>query len=143
MKRRGSLLRLKRFRVDELKRRLATLDEMKTDLERKLQDLEDSVVREKQRAADSEIGRLAFPSFLQSIDVRRKNIQTTMTDLDRERSAQQDDLQAAFQDLKSFELAEEERLRRAAEAESRSQQSRMDELAMVRHLRKHSARPTG
>jgi len=143
MKRRGSLLRLKRFRVDELKRRLATLDEMKADLERKLQDLEDSILREKQRAADSEIGRLAFPSFLQSIDVRRNNIKTTMTDLERERSAQQDDLQTAFQDLKSFELAEEERLRRAAEAENRSQQSRMDELAMVRHLRKHSARPTG
>src|SRR5215831_5512890 len=143
MKRRGSLLRLKRFRVDELKRRLATLDEMKADLERKLQDLEDSVVREKQRAADSEIGRLAFPSFLQSIDVRRNNIKTTMADLERERSAQQDDLQTAFNDLKAFELAEEERLRRAAEAESRSQQSRMDELAMVRHLRKHSARPTG
>jgi flagellar export protein FliJ len=143
MKRRGSLLRLKRFRVDELKRRLATLDEMKADLERKLQDLEDSVVREKQRAADSEIGRLAFPSFLQSIDVRRKNIKTTMTDLERERSAQQDDLAAAFQDLKSFELAEEERLRRAAEAEGRAQQSRMDELAMVRHLRKHAVRPAG
>src|SRR5215475_3527281 len=133
MKRRGSLLRLKRFRVDELK----------ADLERKLQDLEDSVVREKQRAADSEIGRLAFPSFLQSIDVRRKNIKTTMADLERERSAQQDDLAAAFQDLKAFELAEEERLRRAAEAEGRAQQSRMDELAMVRHLRKHAARPAG
>ena len=143
MKRRGSLLRLKRFRVDELKRRLATLDEMKADLERKLQDLEDSVVREKQRAADSEIGRLAFPSFLQSIDVRRKNIRTTMADLERERTAQQDDLATAFQDLKSFELAEEERLRRAAEAENRAQQMRMDELAMVRHLRKHSARPAG
>ena len=143
MKRRGSLLRLKRFRVDELKRRLATLDEMKADLERKLQDLEDSVVREKQRAADSEIGRLAFPSFLQSIDVRRKNIRTTMADLERERTAQQDDLATAFQDLKSFELAEEERLRRAAEAENRAQQLRMDELAMVRHLRKHAARQAG
>src|SRR5436190_8668189 len=143
MKRRGSLLRLKRFRVDELKRRLATLDEMKADLERKLQDLEDSVVREKQRAADSDIGRLAFPSFLQSIDVRRKNIRTTMTDLERERTAQQDDLATAFQDLKSFELAEEERLRRASEAEGRSQQVRMDELAMVRHLRKHAARQAG
>jgi flagellar FliJ protein len=143
MKRRGSILRLKRFRVDELKRRLATLDEMKADLERKLQDLEDSVVREKQRAADSDIGRLAFPSFLQSIDVRRKNIRTTMTDLERERTAQQDDLATAFQDLKSFELAEEERLRRASEAEGRSQQVRMDELAMVRHLRKHAARQAG
>ncbi|HEY4264562.1 MAG TPA: flagellar FliJ family protein [Micropepsaceae bacterium] len=143
MKRRGSLLRLKRFRVDELKRRLATLDEMKADLEKKLTDLEDSVVRERQRASDSDIGRLAFPSFLQSIEVRRKNIRTTMADLERERAAQQDDLTAAFQDLKSFELAEEERLRRASEAEARAQQSRMDEIAMTRHLRKHAARQTG
>jgi flagellar FliJ protein len=143
MKRRGSLLRLKRFRVDELKRRLGTLDEMRTDLEKKLTDLEDSVVRERQRSADSDIGRLAFPSFLQSIEVRRKNIRTTMTELERERTAQQDDLTAAFQDLKTFELAEEERLRRAADAESHAQQSRMDEIAMVRHLRKHAVRQAG
>jgi flagellar export protein FliJ len=140
MKRRDSLLRLKRFRVDEFKRRLATLDEMKADLEKKLADLDDTVVREKNRAADSEIGRLAFPSFLQSIEVRRKNIKNTMSDLDRERAQQQDELAAAFQDLKTFEVAEEERFRRAAEAESRASQSRLDEMAIVRHLRKHSAR---
>jgi len=140
MKRRESLLRLKRFRVDELKRRLATLDEMKADLEKKLSDLDDSVTREKIRANDSDIGRLAFPSFLQSIDVRRKNIKNTMTDLERERAREQDDLAAAFQDLKSFELAEEERLRRAAEAESHAAQSRLDEMAIVRHLRKHAIR---
>jgi flagellar export protein FliJ len=140
MKRRESLLRLKRFRVDELKRRLATLDEMKGDLEKKLADLDDSVTREKIRANDSDIGRLAFPSFLQSIDVRRKNIKNTMTDLEGERAKQQDDLAAAFQDLKSFEVAEEERLRRAAEAESHAAQSRLDEMAIVRHLRKHAIR---
>lgn len=140
MKRRDSLLRLKRFRVDEFKRRLATLDEMKADLEKKLADLDDSVAREKHRAADSEIGRLAFPSFLQSIEVRRKNIRNTMNDLDRERASQQDELAAAFQDLKTFEVAEEERFRRAAEAETRAAQSRLDEMAIVRHLRKHSAR---
>jgi flagellar protein FliJ len=140
MKRRDSLLRLKRFRVDELKRRIATLDEMKADLEKKLSDLDDSVTRERSRANDSDIGRLAFPSFLQSIDVRRKNIKTTMADLERERSQQQTDLAAAFQDLKAFEIAEEERVRRAAEAEDRAAQSRLDEMAIVRHLRKHSVR---
>jgi flagellar export protein FliJ len=140
MKRRDSLLRLKRFRVDELKRRVATLDEMRADLEKKLTDLDDTVVRERQRATDSDIGRLAFPSFLQSIDVRRKNIQNTQKDLERERAVQQDDLASAFQDLKSFELAEEERLRRASEAEGKAVQSRLDEMAMTRHLRKHAGR---
>jgi flagellar export protein FliJ len=140
MKRRDSLLRLKRFRVDELKRRVATLDEMRTDLEKKLGDLDDTVVRERQRATDSDIGRLAFPSFLQSIEVRRKNIQNTQKDLERERALQQDDLAAAFQDLKTFELAEEERVRRASEAEAKAGQSRLDEMAMTRHLRKHAGR---
>ena len=140
MKRRDTILRLKKFGVDELKRRLATLDEMKADLEHKLTDLEDSVVRERARSNDSDIGRLAFPSFLQSIEVRRENIRATMKDLEKVRTAVQDDLAAAFQDLKSFEVAEEERVRRAAEAQSRAQQSRLDEIAIVRHLRKHAGR---
>ena len=141
MKRRDTLLRLKRFKVDELKRRLATLDEMKADLDKKLSDLDDTVAREKLRANDSDIGRLAFPSFLQSIDVRRKNIRNTMKDLERERAQVQDDMTVAFQDLKSFEVAEEERVRRAEEAESRAGQTRLDEMAIVRHLRKHAGRP--
>jgi flagellar export protein FliJ len=140
MKRRDTILRLKRFRVDDLKRRLATLDEMKADLERKLTDLDDSVTREKQRANDSDIGRLAFPSFLQSIEVRRGNIRSTMKELEKERAAVQEDLAGAYQDLKSFELAEQERERRLSEAESRAAQSRMDEIAITRHLRKHAVR---
>ena len=140
MKRRDTVLRLKRFRVDDLKRRLATLDEMKADLDKKLNDLDDSVTREKQRANDSEIGRLAFPSFLQSIEVRRSNIRATMKELEKERATVQEDLAGAFQDLKSFELAEQEREKRVSEAQARSAQARMDEMAIVRHLRKHAAR---
>ena len=140
MKRRDTMLRLKRFRVDDLKRRLGTLDEMKADLDKKLTDLDDSVAREKQRANDSEIGRLAFPSFLQSIEVRRVNIRATMKELERERATVQEELAAAFQDLKSFELAEQERERRVSETQARAAQVRMDEIAIVRHLRKHAAR---
>ena len=140
MKRRDTLLRLKRFRTDELKRRLASLDEMKADLERKLADLNDTVTREKQRASDSDIGRLAFPSFLKSIDERRRNLRATMKELERERAGAQEALTEAFRDLKSFELAEEERLRRQTEAEARATQSRLDEMALARHLRKHALR---
>ena len=83
MKRGDSLLRLRRFRVDEMKRQMATLDSMKLDAEHKLADLEDSVVRERQRAGDSDIGRLAFPSFLRSIEVRRENLRATQIMMQR------------------------------------------------------------
>src|SRR6478736_2639385 len=140
MKRSDSLLRLKRFRVEEMKRQMATLDSMKLDAERKLADLEDSVVRERQRAGDSDIGRLAFPSFLRSIEVRRENLRATLKEIERERAIAQGELNVAFQDLKSLEFAAEQQARRVAEGEARRSQSRLDEIELVPHLRKHQLR---
>src|SRR3569833_336746 len=140
MKRGDTLIRLRRFRVDEMKRRMATLDGMKADAERKLSDLEDSVARERQRAGDSDIGRLAFPSFLRSIEARRENLRATLKEIARERVTAQADLNAAFQDLKSLEFATEQQAKRTAETEARRAQSRLDEMALVRHLRKHALR---
>jgi flagellar export protein FliJ len=140
MKKQDSLLRLRRFRVDELKRRMATIDGMKADVEHKLADLEESVLRERQRAGDTDIGRLAFPSFLKSIEIRREKLKETLSDIERERAACQDELTEAFQDLKSLEFAQEQQEKRLAEIEARRAQSRLDEMALVRHLRKHALR---
>jgi flagellar FliJ protein len=142
MNRADTLLRLKRFRVDEMKRRIASIDAMKADLERKLTDLDDNVARERLRAGDSDIGRLAFPSFLRSIDARRENLRTTLKEIEREHAAAQLDLSNAFQDLKSLEIAAEQQAKRLNELQARRAQSRMDELALVRHLRKHALRNT-
>jgi flagellar export protein FliJ len=140
MTRTDTLLRLKRFRVDEMKRRIASIDAMKADLERKLTDLDDNVAREKQRAGDSDIGRLAFPSFLRSIEARRENLRTTLKEIEREYAAAQQDLTDAFQDLKSLEVATEQQAKRLGEMQARRAQARLDEIALVRHLRKHALR---
>lgn len=140
MNRTDTLLRLKRFRVDEMKRRMAAIETMRTDLEKKLADLDENVAREKQRAGDSDIGRLAFPSFLKSIETRRENLRTTLRDIEREYAAAQLDLASAFQDLKSLEFAAEQQAKRLEEIQTRRNQARLDEMAMVRHLRKHSLR---
>jgi flagellar export protein FliJ len=140
MKRQDTLIRLRRFRVDDFKRRMATLDGMKADVEKKLADLEESVARERQRAGESDIGRLAFPSFLRSIEDRRENLRATLKDIERERVQCQTDLTTAYQDLKSLEFANEQQEKRLAEVEARRAQSRLDEMALVRHLRKHALR---
>ena len=140
MNRTDTLLRLKRFRVDEMKRRIAAIDSMRADLEHKLSDLDDNVAREKQRAGDSDIGRLAFPSFLRSIDARRENLRNTLKEIEREHAAALIDLNNAFQDLKALEFATEQQAKRLAEIETRRAQQRLDEIALVRHLRKHSLR---
>ena len=140
MNRTDTLLRLKRFRVDEMKRRIAAIDAMKADLERKLTDLDDNVTRERQRAGDSDIGRLAFPSFLRSIESRRENLRNTLQEIEREYQVAQANLSNAFQELKSLEVAMDQQAKRANELQARRNQSRMDEMALVRHLRKHTLR---
>jgi flagellar export protein FliJ len=140
MKRRDSLLRLKKFRVDEFKRRMGTLDGMIADAEKKIHDLDESVARERQRASESEIGRAAFPSFLRSIDSRRDNLKATLVELERERAAVQLELTGAFQDMKSLELAMEQQLKKIADAEARRTQVEFDEVALVRHLRRQALR---
>jgi flagellar export protein FliJ len=140
MKRRDSLLRLKRFKVEDLQRRLSTLGAMRADLERKLADLDESVARERQRSNDTDIGRLAFPSFVRSIEQRRENIRGSVKDLEREQEQCRQELTSALEDLKALELAAEQEARRAAELEDRRSRLRMDEMAIVRHLRKHAMR---
>jgi flagellar FliJ protein len=140
MNRTDTLLRLKRFRVDEMKRRIAAIDAMKADLVRKLADLDDNVEREKLRAGDSDIGRLAFPSFLRSIEARRENIRITLKEIEREHASALADLSNAFQDLKSLEIATEQQAKRLDELQTRRAQARLDEMALVRHLRKHTLR---
>ncbi len=140
MNRNSSLLRLKRFKVDEIRRRIAPIQAMRADLEHTLPDLDDNVAREKQRAGDSDIGRLAFPSFLRSIEARRENLRTTLKDIEREHAVAQADMADAFQDLKSLEIAAEQQERRLSEIEDRRAQTRLDEIALVRHLRKHAPR---
>src|SRR6185503_15553942 len=114
------------------------IDAMRTNLERKLSDLDEDVAREKQRAGESDIGRLAFPSFLRSVETRRENLRHTLKEMEREYESAQTELAAAFQDLKALEFAAEAQAKRLAEIEAKRAQTRLDEMAVARHLRKHS-----
>jgi len=140
VKRTEALIKSRRFRVDDLRRRLATVEAMREDADRKLADLEESVARERQRANDTDIGRLAFPSFLRSIDSRRENLRATLRELEREGESVSLALDNAAQELRSLELVSEQQSRREDELEMRRQEARVQELAIVRHLRKHALR---
>ena len=139
MNRTDTQIRLKRFRVDEMQRRMASIDAMKAEIEYKLTDMDDNVAREKQRAGDSDIGQLAFPSFLRSIESRRENLCATLKEIEREYATVQADLSNAIQDLKSLEIASEQQAGRLNEKPARRSQARMDEIVLFKlfkHLRR-------
>lgn len=139
MKRRENGLRFRRFRVEELKRRTATLEAMHADVVRKLADLAEAIPRERQRSNDTDIGRLAFPNVLRAMDLRRENLQATLHEIERERGQAERDLADAMQDLKNLELVAEQEASRM-EAASRKSAVRLGDVALSRQLRRHALR---
>jgi len=140
MKRRENQLRLRRFRVDDLQRRLGTLEAIEADVVRKLADLEETVARERQRANDTDLGRVAFPSFLKAMDSRRENLKATLKEIERERAQTDVEHTVACQELKSIEVAAEQEVRRAAEAPLHKSRIRLGDIALARQLRKQALR---
>lgn len=136
MKSRDVLVRLHKFKVDEVQRRMKALREMRADLERKTHDLEVMVQDEQRRASGSDLGRLAYPTFARSVQARRENIQRSIDEVERQIAAVQEELEAAYGELKKFETEAENALARERAADARRMQSAADEAAIVAHIRK-------
>ena len=140
MNRTDRLLRLKRFHVEEVERRIATFKAMSADLERELANLDNSVAREKQRAGDNDISRLALPSLLHSIEARREKLLNTLNEIARELVAANLELSNADDDLKSLELAAEDLAKRLAEMHELRGQIQPVDTPLAKHLHEPTLR---
>ena len=136
MKSREALIRLNRFRVDEIRKRLKSLDDMRGDLRKKMTDLEAMVQEEQRRAAHSDLGRLAFPTFARSVQARRENIQRSIDEVEKQASTVTEELQNAYRELKKYEIAVDQEAQRDRVEYARQVQAELDEIAMQRHARK-------
>ena len=136
MKSREALIRLHRFRVDEIRRRLKSLDDMRADLTKKMTDLETMMAEEQRRAAHSDLGRLAYPSFARSVVARRENIQRTVDEVEKQAATVTEELQAAYRELKKYEIAADSEAQRDRVEYARQVQAELVEIALGRHARK-------
>lgn len=136
MKSREALIRLNRFRVDEIRKRLKSLDDMRADLTKKMTDLETMVQDEQRRAQQSDLGRLAYPTFARSVMARRENIQRTIDEVEKQASVVTEELQNAYRELKKYEIVADAEAQRDRVEYARQVQAELDEIALSRHVRK-------
>ena len=136
MKSREGLVRLHRFRVEEIRKRLKSLDDMRGAVAKKMSDLETMVQEEQRRSINSDLGRLAFPSFARSIQARRENIQRTIDEVEKQAATVSEELQGAYRELKKYEIAVEGEVSRDRVEYARQVQVDLAEMAMERQVRK-------
>lgn len=129
------LIRLARFKVEELQKQMSELDRSKAALNGQIERLEASVPEEQAAATQSKDGYLAYGSYAQAVIKRKENIRLSLDEVETQVDALRERLAEAFQELKKYELLEERRLARAEQAVRSAEQDELDEIAQTRHRR--------
>ena len=81
MKSRDTLVRLKRFQVDEKRRRVAQLQTMIGEFTRMANELNREIANEEQRANISDPSHFAYPTYARAARSRRDNINASLAEL--------------------------------------------------------------
>src|SRR6478609_4818154 len=74
MKSRDTLIRLKRFQVDEKRRRVAQIEMMISEFDRMAADLDREIAAEEQKAGIADPNHFAYPTYARAAAQRRDNL---------------------------------------------------------------------
>jgi flagellar FliJ protein len=132
MKSRDTLIRLKKFQVDEKRRKVAQIESMIADFDRMASDLEREIRVEQERAGISDPGHFAYPTYAKAAIQRRENITRSADELKVQLDAAKDALADAFEDLKKVELLDERDQMRERAAEEAQERADLDSIGLMR-----------
>ena len=133
MKSRDSLIRLKRFQVDEKRRQVLQIESMIADFDRMVRDLDDQIVAEQNRVGIHDITHFAYPTFAKAAIQRRDNLKVSIHDLEVKLAGARDELSMAVEEMKKIELIEERDQQRERAERDAHEQDALDEMAGRRH----------
>ncbi len=114
MKSRDAVIRLKRFEVDEKRRKVEDIEAMIGELNTMATDLDRQIAIEQERAGVSDVNHYAYPTFAKAAIQRRDNLANSVSGLEAKLAAARGDLDEALEEMKKIELLQErdaERLR--------------------------------
>jgi flagellar FliJ protein len=107
MKSRESLIRLKRFQVEEKRRRLSQIETMIAEFDRMSGDLDREIRIEEERSGISDPGHFAYPTYARAAAQRRDNLRRSTDEL----RTQLEDARALFEEaaeeLRRFEMLDD------------------------------------
>jgi flagellar FliJ protein len=138
MKSRDTLIRLKRFHVDEKRRRVSQIEAMIAEFQRMANDLDREIEAEQKRAGIHDVTHFAYPTYAKAAANRRDNLKRSAEDMKGQLQEAQDELAEAFEELKKVELLDERDQQREKTAENTRDQKAMDDIGLARHGRKAS-----
>lgn len=130
MKSRDTLLRLKRFQVDEKRRKLSQIETMVAEFERMATELDREIASEESRAGIADRTHFAYPTYARAALQRRDNLMQSADEMRGQLEAARLELEEAFEDLKKFEILDDREQLKERVAEAVREQSEMDRIGL-------------
>jgi flagellar FliJ protein len=106
MKSRDTLIRLKRFQVEEKRRRVRQIETMMAEFSRMMLDLDREIGAEEKRAGISDPTHFAYPTYARAAMTRRENLKSSIAELAgqvEEAKAAQEEAQAELQKFETLD----------------------------------------
>ncbi len=107
MKSRDALIRLKRFEIEEKRRKVVEIETMIGDFNHMATDLDRQIAIEQERAGIADVNHYAYPTFAKAAMARRNNLAVSAENLVAKLAAARGDLDDAKEEFKKIELLEE------------------------------------
>lgn len=133
-----SVIRLHRWRLDEKRRALAELKALADRLTGEASRLEQELQEEQDTARASTEAGYTYGNYAVEVIARRRRLADSLAQVEARILEATEEIAAAFQELKRFELAQEGRMRRDHERRKRAEASRLDEIGLDRFRRRRA-----
>ena len=133
MKSRETLIRLKKFQVDEKRRRVSQIETMIADFQRMSTDLEREISTEQERAGINDPSHFAYPTYAKAAISRRENLKRSADELRIQLEDAKGALGEAFEEMKKVELLDERDQMREREEEAAREQAELDAIGLLRN----------
>jgi len=130
-----SLIRLKKFQVDEKRRQVAQIEMMIADFERMASELDQQIEIEQTKTGIADVAHFAYSTFAKAALTRRDNLLASANDMKSKLEAAQDSLAEALEDLKKVELLDQREHQRERDEQNKVEQAEYDEVARMRFRR--------
>ena len=127
-----SLIRLKKFQVDEKRRQVAQIEMMIADFERMAAELDQQIEIEHTKTGISDVAHFAYSTFAKAALGRRDNLLASANDMRGKLESAQDVLAEAIEDLKKVELLDQREHQREAAEQLKVEQAEYDEIGRLR-----------
>jgi flagellar FliJ protein len=132
MKSRETLIRLKKFRVEEKRRKVAQIEAMIAEFERMAGDLDREIAAEQERSGIHDPGHFAYPTYAKAAMTRRDNLRRSAQELRTQLDDAKAALGEAFEELKKVELLDERDQMRERVLEDSREDSELGHLGLMR-----------